>query len=109
VSLTINSDTGSIKSSDGGEILVDSGISLCGLNYPTADGTANQVIETDGSGNLTFVTPPAATDSLMYPVDGWDYTVTADTTNGRPKITVTGEAGKTIRWTAFIRTTEVSN
>jgi hypothetical protein len=28
-----------------------------GLKYPTADGTANQVIKTDGSGNLTFVTP----------------------------------------------------
>lgn len=27
-----------------------------GLKYPTADGTANQVIKTDGSGNLSFVT-----------------------------------------------------
>jgi hypothetical protein len=30
-----------------------------GLKYPTADGTANQVIKTDGAGNLTFVTPTA--------------------------------------------------
>ncbi len=30
-----------------------------GLKYPTADGTANQVIKTDGSGNLSFTTPSA--------------------------------------------------
>lgn len=28
-----------------------------GLKYPTADGSANQVIQTDGAGNLTFSTP----------------------------------------------------
>jgi hypothetical protein len=28
-----------------------------GLKYPTTDGTANQVIKTDGAGNLAFVTP----------------------------------------------------
>jgi hypothetical protein len=30
-----------------------------GLKYPTADGTAGQVVSTDGSGNLTFTTPSA--------------------------------------------------
>jgi hypothetical protein len=30
-----------------------------GLKYPTVDGTANQIIKTDGAGNLTFVTPTA--------------------------------------------------
>lgn len=30
-----------------------------GLTYPTADGTAGQVVSTDGSGNLTFSTPSA--------------------------------------------------
>jgi|Laugrespbdmm15dd_1035085.scaffolds.fasta_scaffold11740_2 hypothetical protein len=30
------------------------------LKYPTADGTANQVIKTDGAGNLSFVTPASA-------------------------------------------------
>ena len=39
---------------------------------------------------------------------GWDVSVTADTTNGRPKIEVTGEASKTIRWVANIRMTKVS-
>ena len=32
-----------------------------GLKYPTADGTANQIIKTDGSGNLSFATPTGAT------------------------------------------------
>jgi hypothetical protein len=30
-----------------------------GLKYPTADGSANQVVTTDGAGNLTFSTPSA--------------------------------------------------
>lgn len=37
----------------------------------------------------------------------WDISVTADTTNGRPNISVTGEAAKTIRWVANIRQTTV--
>jgi hypothetical protein len=28
-----------------------------GLKYPTADGTAGQVVQTNGSGTLTFATP----------------------------------------------------
>ena len=31
-----------------------------GLKYPTADGSANQVIKTDGAGVLSFVTPAAS-------------------------------------------------
>ncbi len=38
----------------------------------------------------------------------WDISVTADTTNGRPNISVTGEAAKTIRWVASIRITKVT-
>jgi len=30
-----------------------------GLKYPTADGSADQIIKTDGAGNLTFATPAA--------------------------------------------------
>jgi hypothetical protein len=30
-----------------------------GLKYPTADGSAGQVVSTDGAGNLTFSTPTA--------------------------------------------------
>jgi hypothetical protein len=39
----------------------------------------------------------------------WSTAVTADTTNGSLKITVTGEASKTIRWLAVVETTEVTN
>lgn len=38
----------------------------------------------------------------------WAVAVTADTTNGRPNISVTGEASKTIRWVANIRMTKVT-
>jgi hypothetical protein len=36
-----------------------------GLKYPTTDGTPDQIIKTDGSGNLTFVTP-AVGGSWVY-------------------------------------------
>lgn len=35
--------------------------------------------------------------------------ITADTTNGSLKIAVTGEAAKTIRWVAYVRSVEVTN
>ena len=38
-----------------------------GLKYPTADGTANQVIKTDGAGNLTFGSVATTTGtSILY-------------------------------------------
>jgi hypothetical protein len=37
----------------------------------------------------------------------WAVAVTADTTNGRPAIGITGEASKTIRWVANVRMTKV--
>jgi len=39
----------------------------------------------------------------------WTVLVDADTTNGALRVQVTGEIGKTIRWTAFVRTVEVTN
>jgi len=39
----------------------------------------------------------------------WDAAVTANATTGDLRITVTGEAAKTIRWVATVRTTEVTN
>lgn len=33
----------------------------------------------------------------------WDINVSADTTNGALRVTVTGEAAKTIKWVAFVR------
>jgi hypothetical protein len=39
----------------------------------------------------------------------WDVAVSADTTNGSLKFSVTGETSKTIRWFAVVDTTEVTN
>ena len=41
-------------------------------------------------------------------VSAWDAAVTADTTNGALAITVTGEAEKVIRWSAFVEMVEVA-
>jgi hypothetical protein len=38
----------------------------------------------------------------------WTFALTADTTNGGLRVTVTGQAGTTIRWVAKIETTEVT-
>jgi len=37
-----------------------------GLTYPTADGTADQVIKTDGAGNLSFTSAAASADQVSY-------------------------------------------
>jgi hypothetical protein len=58
-SLDVNGN--SIVSASNGNIAITpngSGkVILDGLSHPTADGSANQVLKTDGSGNLAFVTP----------------------------------------------------
>lgn len=38
---------------------------LDGLNWPQADGAANQIIETDGAGQLSFVTPASSTSTKV--------------------------------------------
>jgi hypothetical protein len=43
--------------------VVLSGLQVSGITYPSADGSANQVITTDGAGNLTFSTLDLGTDS----------------------------------------------
>jgi len=49
----------SIVSTSGGNISITPDttgkIVLDGLSWPTADGTADQVLKTDGAGNLSFV------------------------------------------------------
>tara|TARA_B110000305_G_C19255840_1_gene547041 strand:+ start:80 stop:940 length:861 start_codon:yes stop_codon:yes gene_type:complete len=58
-SLDVNGN--SIVSASNGNIAITpngSGkVILDGLSHPTADGSANQVLKTDGGGNLAFVTP----------------------------------------------------
>lgn len=40
---------------------------------------------------------------------GWDAAISADTTNGSLKVSVTGEAAKTIRWVATVTASQVTN
>jgi hypothetical protein len=47
--------------------------------FPLADGTANQVLETDGTGNLSWVTPPGTT-----------YTIDASSTTGGANFNLAG-------------------
>jgi fibronectin-binding autotransporter adhesin len=45
----------------GGHAKIATALTASGLIYPTSDGSVNQVIGTDGNGNLSFITPGAAT------------------------------------------------
>jgi Head domain of trimeric autotransporter adhesin len=60
------------------------------------------------NGTTTFTGTPAKT-ILGETNAAWDANVTANTTDGDLRITVTGEAAKTIRWVATVMTTEVTN
>jgi len=56
-------------------VTVTGGIIAGGLTYPTSDGSANQVLKTDGSGNLSFVaqssgTPGGSNTQLQYNNNG---------------------------------------
>jgi len=62
-----------------------------------------------GVGTTALVGTPSVTS--LYADAGaatWAVAVTADTTNGGLKITVTGQASTTIRWVCQIRTTEMT-
>lgn len=48
--------TGSITTTERMRIAQDGQITMSGLKWPLADGTANQVLKTDGSGTLSFTT-----------------------------------------------------
>ena len=99
---TGNSTTGSITITDGanGNIAItpngSGAIQLDGLSWPTADGSANQVLKTDGSGSLSWSSAATAINGLsdalvednsMYlgndpssTTDGADYNVSVRST-----------------------------
>jgi len=58
--------------------------------------------------SVTFIGNPSKT-ILGETNAPWDANIVADTSNGALKITVTGQAAKTIRWVATVLTTEVTN
>ena len=88
----------------GGNVFIDGGLSnttdnlsgdviIQNLKYPRVDGTAGQIIKTDGAGNLTFVSQSGTTSQVNstklitstdspYIVLASDFTIRADTTSG---------------------------
>ena len=52
-----SSATNNITLTSGGDTTISGNATISGLTYPTADGTANQVLKTNGSGTLSFASP----------------------------------------------------
>jgi hypothetical protein len=66
-------------------------------------------IRMDGTAaSITFIGSPSKT-ILGETNSPWDANVIADTSTGTIRVTVTGQAAKTIRWVATMLTTEVTN
>ena len=60
------------------------------LTLPSADGTANQLLKTDGSGNLSFVTPSAGFSGATTTSSAVDITLTSASTQVQ-NVTMTAE------------------
>ena len=71
--------------------------------------TASGVIYRGAGANTTSIQGSVQKVVLAESNPSWDINITADTTNGSLKVTVTGETGKTIRWVALIETVEITN
>ena len=57
------------------------------FKLPQADGSAGQVLKTDGNGNLSWVTPGTATTNGITMADQWRRTATLNTNGGSNFIT----------------------
>jgi len=53
--------------SDSLQLINDTTLVVANITYPTADGTADQVIKTDGSGNLSFTTISSGSAANQFP------------------------------------------
>lgn len=87
-------------------------ISVVARNTTTAQGAGyvfQGVVRKDGTNaTIVFVGTPSKT-VLGENNTAWDANVTANTTNGDLRVSVTGAAGQTIRWVATVETAEVTN
>ena len=73
----------SIAASGSGKIIID------GLSWPTADGSSGQVLKTDGSGNLAWVSNSATLSGAGSTIDTEDLTVSrALISNANGKIAI---------------------
>lgn len=79
----------------------------------TGDGhagfTSSGVIYRQAGAATTTIQGSIQDNILARSNDQWEVDVSADSTNGALKVTVTGEAGKTIRWVALVETVEITN
>ena len=67
-------------------------------------------IERGANAASTVLVGTPRIDNIAYdaPASFWTFTLTADTTNGGLRVTVTGQASTTIRWVCSINTVEVT-
>ena len=87
-----------VSASDGDIAITPNGngkIVLDGLNWPTADGSANQVLKTDGSGQLSFVDQSAGGSGDITSVVAGNG-LTGGATSGDATVTVGAGAGVTV-------------
>jgi len=100
ISTNSGSNSGTVKIFDGanGNIEITPNgtgvVKLDGLSYPTADGTANQVLKTNGSGVLSFTTPSAGFSGATITSSAVDITLTSASTQVQ-NVTMTA-TGKSI-------------
>ena len=69
-----------------GSVEITNALTASGLRYPTTDGSANQVMSTDGSGNLSF-NDISSLDVPSFLVFGQESTLTGQTTAYQMKTT----------------------
>ena len=66
------------------------------------------LIKKDATAASTAIIGLVAKTVIAESVSAWDTNVSADTSNGALKITVTGAAETMIRWVAFVELVEVA-
>lgn len=71
--------------------------------------TAAGVIYRGSGASNTFIQGSVQKSVLGESNPVWDINISADIINGSLKVTVTGEASKTIRWVALVETVEITN
>lgn len=80
--INIQTGPGNINITPGmGKAIID------GLSWPTSDGTSNQVLKTDGAGNLGWATMPTDTNTT--------YGISAETATGGVNLRLTGSDSST--------------
>jgi len=86
------------------KLINGTGLEVAGLTYPTADGTAGQVIKTDGSGNLSFTT--ISTNSVSQ---GDSNVTVTDSGTGAVTIDADGSTIITMNATTVLDASAVTN